>query len=146
MDPWRLMVTIALPFVSLFLKWVAVTLRRGMNPTVFDQAIAPFPFARHLRLVGWDMAGASMGIFTIALVGETTRFWKTQQSLGQFSNLATVAVSVLFLCVYCCSAMCRYVTLEAAERVNKNRWRWGAVIWFIGSLMLAFSSALAVKG
>jgi hypothetical protein len=146
MDRWRLFVTIALPFVSLLLKWVAVTFRRGYRDKVFGQPIAPFPLARHFRLVGWDMAGASMGIFTVALVSEATTFGKAQEVMGEFRNLGTIAVFVVFLGTYCSSAICRYVTLETAESMSKNRWRWAAVSWLLGSLMLVFSSALAMRG
>jgi hypothetical protein len=145
MDEWRIYSSVALPFVSLVLKWLAVAIRRGAGTgKIRGRRVPPFPLGRQFRFIGWDLASASMGVYVAALVMPSSALRRSIEQVGALGNLAWIGSFIIYLLILLVCALVRYATQEVMERLGSGHWRWAFVTWLIGAYLFALAGRWAV--
>jgi hypothetical protein len=145
MDRLRIYASIALPFVSLIVKWLAVTFRRGIgNGKARGHKIPGLEIGRQFRFIGWDLASASMGMYVAALVAPESGLRRSiADRLGDFGNLVWIGCFLYYALLLIVCALLRYATQEVMEKYREREWRWAFVSWALGAYLIALTGKWA---
>lgn len=129
-------------FRYLTVRLVAADLMRGMCIRLFRAQPASYDVSRHFRVVGWDLASASLGLVVAAMTTPASKLMKLSATAGDYGPIVAVVCALAFLLLYAFATLVRYGLLETAESCQRLQWLFGGVCWMVGVLSLGAASAL----
>jgi|SRR5712692_6837457 len=145
----RIFIAIVVPIWSCLFKWLVVGCGGEVFPTAFGIPVAAFDPAKQFRLLGWDLANASLGLFLAAIVNNGSQFRTSVSRAGEFDYLVAIFGGVAFLVLYGAAAFIRYAIMEAVGGLSRrrqiHRFFWSQWLWLLGLLLLWSTSWLAVR-
>lgn len=162
-----ILIRVVLPLCACLMKWfvvrfIAVEHVRRLCLRQLGFEPVPFESDKQVRLLGWDFANVSVGLFIAAMIVEDSRFSRFQAAAGQLNNLVTIVCFVVFIFFYALAIIVRYIFVETAEKQKdylgsrtfqllpgllldySPQWLCAFWSWLLGLLLMFFASWLAV--
>ena len=160
----RILIAIFVPLAAYTLKWIAANITVSLFRNNFlGINLIQFEKDKWFRLLGWDFASVSVGLFLAALFVKASRFSHIHASAEELSHLVTISCFVLFIWFYIIAIIVRYVFIVAAERYKDSPdsdaisllpgltvspdwlcWLCALLSWGVGFLLMGYTSWLAV--
>ncbi len=93
-----------------------------------------------LRLTGWDIANASLGLAVFALILEDSNLRRIcDQSMGNYNYVFAFACFLIYLFLFGLAIECRYVLLDTSEKEHNGQGKCGLTLWVLGLVILKYS-------
>jgi hypothetical protein len=144
----RCLVVVGVVLLSFLMRWfVPNFIAREPMKELCRRIFGVWPetpsFGRLLRLLGWDICSATLGLTVIAYVfkGSNLRLICASHTAAYATIFALACFTIYFL-LYATAIECRYIMLESAERVCRGQAWCGLSLWVLGLVALLYSSWL----
>jgi hypothetical protein len=149
MDTRRIIITISVPFLLVLIRWIVVGIGHKLFPAPFGKPSARFDPAKTIAYLGWDFAGIGLGFYLAALLSSDSVLAAWRNSSGGDvggENLRIIVSFCIFVGFYIAAVFIRFCLLENWRDLEiVHRCLYGLLLWVLGFVIMASTSALAVK-